>query len=109
MPKADRNVHWSPAARQDVRRIWRHYAQVASREVADKLLHDLAQASERTATSPLLWRARDEAGFACAARGCLFCLLSPGEGRHRGRTYSARAAESQSRLPRSEALMVTRT
>ena len=60
MPKADRNVHWSPAARQDVRRIWRHYAQVASREVADKLLHDLTQAGERTATLPLLWRARDD-------------------------------------------------
>jgi len=57
---ADRRIVWAPAAKRDLRDIWNHFESVASSDVADRLLLDIAQASERVRQRPLAWRARDE-------------------------------------------------
>jgi toxin ParE1/3/4 len=59
-PGAPRRVVWPPKARQDLRQIWRYFARVASPDIADKLLREIRDATERLATRPFLWRARDD-------------------------------------------------
>jgi toxin ParE1/3/4 len=53
-------IVWSPAAKRDPRNIWRYFTSVASVEVAERLLRDIARASERARERPLAWRTRDE-------------------------------------------------
>jgi toxin ParE1/3/4 len=60
MTAESRRLIWAPAAKADLREIWRYFARVASREVADSLLGDLQQAGERARQRPLAWRARNE-------------------------------------------------
>jgi toxin ParE1/3/4 len=60
MPAANRRIIWAPAAKNDLRDIWRYFAGVASRDVADRLLRDIQQGGERVRQRPLAWRARDE-------------------------------------------------
>jgi toxin ParE1/3/4 len=60
MPVANRRLVWAPAARNDLRDIWRHFVGVASPEIADRLLRDIQRAGERARQRPLTWRARDE-------------------------------------------------
>jgi len=59
MPR-NRPVAWAPRAKRDLREIWLYYAHIASTAVADKLLREIARASERVGENPLAWRARDE-------------------------------------------------
>jgi toxin ParE1/3/4 len=51
---------WAPKAKQDLRDIWRYFANVASSEISDKLLRDIARASGRLADHALMGRPRDE-------------------------------------------------
>jgi toxin ParE1/3/4 len=60
MPAEARRIIWAPAARNDLREIWRYFVGVASRDVADRLLRDIHRASERARQRPMAWRARDE-------------------------------------------------
>ena len=60
MPEKRRTVVWAPKSKQDLREVWRYYARVASPEIADKLLREIAQAGEQLAEQALMWRARDE-------------------------------------------------
>ena len=57
---ATRRIAWAPAAKQDLRRLWRYYSNVASPEIADKLAGEIEVASNRLRSQPLLGRARDE-------------------------------------------------
>ena len=57
---ATRPIAWSPAAKQDLRNLWRYYSKVASPEIADKLVREIELASNRLRSPPLLGRARDE-------------------------------------------------
>lgn len=59
-PGASRRVVWPPKARQDLRQIWRYFARVASADLADKLLRDIRDATEKLAERPFLWRPRDD-------------------------------------------------
>lgn len=59
MPAA-RRLFWAPAAKRDLRDIWRYYARIASPDVADNLLREISRAAERAGENPLAWRARDE-------------------------------------------------
>jgi toxin ParE1/3/4 len=49
---------WSPAAKEDLTKIWRYFARVASPEIADSLLREIDYASERLRGNPLQWRLR---------------------------------------------------
>jgi len=49
---------WSPAAKEDLLKIWHYFARVASPEIADKVLHEIEYASERLKDDPLRWRLR---------------------------------------------------
>jgi toxin ParE1/3/4 len=60
MPAENRRLVWAPAARDDLRDIWRYFVGVASPEIADRLLRDIQRASERVRRRPLAWRGRDE-------------------------------------------------
>jgi toxin ParE1/3/4 len=60
MPGEDRRLVWAPAAKNDLRDIWRYFVGVASPEIADRLLRDIQRASERVRQRPLAWRVRDE-------------------------------------------------
>ena len=60
MPGTDNRIVWAPAAKNDLRDIWRYFVGVASPEVADRLLRDIVWASERVRQRPLAGRARDE-------------------------------------------------
>src|ERR1022692_511924 len=51
-------VIWSPAAKEDLIKIWRHFARVASPEIADSVLREIDRASERLVDHPLQWRLR---------------------------------------------------
>ena len=53
-------LSWAPRARQDLRDIYRYFAHLASPDVADQLLRDIARAAERLRSRPLLGRPRDE-------------------------------------------------
>lgn len=55
-----RRIVWAPRAKQDLNDIWRHYAHVASPEIADRLLREIDDAAERAGSRPLAWRRRDE-------------------------------------------------
>ena len=60
MPEKSKRVIWAPIAKQDLRRVWRHYARVASPELADEMLREIALTGEHLADRALMWRARDE-------------------------------------------------
>jgi toxin ParE1/3/4 len=60
MAEKRRKVVWAPKSKQDLREVWRYYARVASPEIADKLLREIAQAGEQLAEHALMWQARDE-------------------------------------------------
>jgi toxin ParE1/3/4 len=60
MPVERSQIIWSPAATDDLREIWRYFADVASRDIADRLLRDIFRASERVRRRPLASRSRDE-------------------------------------------------
>ena len=60
MAAATRPVVWAPKASQDLIRIWRYFARVASPEVADKLLRDINRAAARLGEFPFLGPAREE-------------------------------------------------
>ena len=60
MPKKRRRVVWTPTAKRDLRDVGRHYARVASLEIADQMVREIAETSERLADRALMWRARDE-------------------------------------------------
>jgi toxin ParE1/3/4 len=59
MPPAKRVV-WSPSATQDLWEIWRYYARVGSPEIADRILRDIAGASDALGERHNLGRKRDE-------------------------------------------------
>ena len=59
MPRA-RRVVWAPQATRDLRSVWRYYARVASPDIADNLLREIAQAAERLKRESLRGRSRDE-------------------------------------------------
>ena len=59
MPRT-RIVVWAPRANDDLKRIWRYYARVASLEVADRIVREIAQAAERLGRHPLPGRERNE-------------------------------------------------
>src|SRR5262249_3029972 len=60
MPAENRRLIWAPAAKNDLRNIWRYFVGVASPEIADRLLRDIQRAIVRARQPPLAWRARDE-------------------------------------------------
>ena len=49
---------WSPAAKEDLMKIWRYFARVASPEIADGLLREIDRAADRLIDHPLQWRLR---------------------------------------------------
>lgn len=51
---------WSPAAEDDLGEIWNYYSQVASLEVAEKLVREIEIAADRAADNPLLWQLRQD-------------------------------------------------
>lgn len=55
-----RTLVWAPHAIHDLRAIWRYYARVASAELADRLLREIAAAATRLERDPLPGRDRDE-------------------------------------------------
>ena len=59
MPRA-RSVIWAPRAKQDLAEIWRYYAQVASTEIADRILREIASAATVMELRVLPGRSRDE-------------------------------------------------
>jgi toxin ParE1/3/4 len=60
MPREHSRIIWAPAAKRDLRDIWYYFVDVASREVADRLLRDIIQTSERIRQRPQAGRTRDE-------------------------------------------------
>jgi plasmid stabilization system protein ParE len=59
MPEKRRRVVWTPTAKRDLLDIWRHYVRVASLEIADQMVREIAETGERLADRAM-WRARDE-------------------------------------------------
>jgi toxin ParE1/3/4 len=57
---AVRAVVWAPRAKQDLRDIWRYYVRVASPEIADRIVREIASSGERLGQNPLPGRDRDE-------------------------------------------------
>jgi toxin ParE1/3/4 len=55
-----RSVVWAPRASRDLLDIWRYYARVASPDIADNVLRDIARAGEAIKRAPLARRSRDE-------------------------------------------------
>jgi toxin ParE1/3/4 len=51
---------WSPEAKEDLIKIWRYFARVASPEIADSVLREIDGASERLIDHPLQWRLRKD-------------------------------------------------
>ena len=60
MAKAGKRIVWAPKAREDLLNVWRYFAQVASPDIADKLLRDIRLVADRLGERPLLGRAREE-------------------------------------------------
>src|SRR5437762_10414837 len=58
MERPRNRVVWAPAARRDLLDIWRYFAEVASPELADGLLRDIAFAADRLSTDPQMFRVR---------------------------------------------------
>jgi toxin ParE1/3/4 len=59
MPAA-RRVIWSPRAKRDLGEIWRYYQRIASPELADDLLREIARTGAQLSERALMWRARNE-------------------------------------------------
>jgi plasmid stabilization system protein ParE len=55
-------VTWSVSAEADLIKIWRYFARVASEQIADRLIIEIADASNRLEQNPLMGRARNEFG-----------------------------------------------
>lgn len=55
-----RALVWSSRAKQDLRDIWRYYARIASPDIADRMVRDIAEGAERLTENPLPGRARNE-------------------------------------------------
>lgn len=53
-------ARWTRRATRDAREIWRYYSEVASREVANRLIAELIEAANRAAGRPLNWPARGD-------------------------------------------------
>jgi toxin ParE1/3/4 len=62
MPEKSRRIVWTPAAKKDLRGVWRHYVRVASPEIADQMVREIAETGERLAHRALMWRTRDDVG-----------------------------------------------
>jgi len=60
MPAKTRHVVWAPRAKRDLADVWRYYAEVASIEVADRLLREIDDTALRLSDNALRWRTRDE-------------------------------------------------
>jgi toxin ParE1/3/4 len=56
---ANRRLIWAPAAQRDLRGIWHYFSQVASPEIADRLLREIDRAARRLEQFPLSGRRRD--------------------------------------------------
>ena len=59
-------IVWSPEALADIDKLWDHYAEVAGRGTADRILREIAKAIAVIDDFPLAGRARDEIRSACA-------------------------------------------
>ena len=59
MPADSYRLRWAPAAKRDLREVWRYYANAASPKVADQLLIKITDAVAKAAERPLLYRPRD--------------------------------------------------
>jgi toxin ParE1/3/4 len=57
---AVRSLVWAPKARQDLLRIWGYYSRLASPEIADSLLHEIAERALGLSQRPFLGRPRTE-------------------------------------------------
>jgi toxin ParE1/3/4 len=53
-------IIWSPEAIDDIDHLWDHYARVAGRATADKIMREIAKAVAAIDDFPLAGRARDE-------------------------------------------------
>jgi toxin ParE1/3/4 len=60
MAPPNRSVIWSSDALADLDEIWTHYAQIASRGMADKTLRKIQEAVRLLASHPFAGRSRDE-------------------------------------------------
>jgi toxin ParE1/3/4 len=60
MPAGPSELVWAPQARRDLLDIWAYYTDVASSEVAERLLHDIDRAGMRLLRHPLSGRPRDD-------------------------------------------------
>jgi toxin ParE1/3/4 len=60
MPEELKKVFWSPQSKRDLREVWRYYQRVASAELADRLLREIAEAGQRLSREAVMWRRRDE-------------------------------------------------
>lgn len=57
---ASRPLVWAPKAKQDLYRIWQYYSRLASPEIADTLLREIAEQAERLGQRPFIGRSRTE-------------------------------------------------
>jgi toxin ParE1/3/4 len=60
MPEKRRQVVWSLLAERDLRDVWRHYAEVASLEIADRMVREITETAARLADQARIWRARSD-------------------------------------------------
>jgi toxin ParE1/3/4 len=60
MPANPRDLVWAPAARRDLLDIWAYYTDVASSDVAERLLHDIGRAALRLLRHPMSGRPRGD-------------------------------------------------
>ena len=60
MVDRSRPVVWSSDARIDLSEIWTYYAPVAGRELADKIVREIAETCRLLEDHPLGGRSRDE-------------------------------------------------
>jgi plasmid stabilization system protein ParE len=56
----DKTIVWSPESKKDLRQIWHYYSRVASPEVADRVVREIAAESERIGRYPIPGREHDE-------------------------------------------------
>jgi plasmid stabilization system protein ParE len=95
MPEKRRRIVWTPAARRDLRGIWQYYARVASPEIADRMLREIAETAERLTDRALMGRARDEVapGLRSVLKAPVRHFLSPDQWQRRNRARIARATK----------------
>ena len=55
-------VVWSPPAERDLENAWRYFSRVASPEIADRLVREIASTSARLELDQFIGRSRDEFG-----------------------------------------------